>query len=230
MARVRPHRALAEQRPLLVLSALAAMAYYYLRAAPLPDLYLVPLKGLGPALLAAYAWRCHGSQDARLLVIALAIGACGDMAARIDLSAGAVAWFGALCVFIMLFLRHTRERLTPSQKAAAVALLFVTPVIAWSIPDAAGEKQAAGIYGLTLGAMAGAAWTSTFPRYRVGAGAVLLLTAHLLTLAELGPLAQSLPARIFPWPLGFLGLLLIALGVTQTLRKHDPELRIVVSN
>jgi hypothetical protein len=36
--------------------------------------------------------------------------------------------------------------------------------------------------------------------------------------------------KVMVWPLYYLGQLLIAVGVAQTLRKRDPELRIVVSN
>jgi hypothetical protein len=32
------------------------------------------------------------------------------------------------------------------------------------------------------------------------------------------------------WPIYYLGQLLIATGIVQTLRKRDPELRVVVNN
>ena len=40
-----PRRALAEKRPLLLASIAAALAFYYLRWGPWPELYLIPLKG-----------------------------------------------------------------------------------------------------------------------------------------------------------------------------------------
>ena len=36
--------------------------------------------------------------------------------------------------------------------------------------------------------------------------------------------------QVLAWPVYYLGQLLIATGVSQTLRKRDPELRIIVNN
>ena len=76
---------------------------------------------------------------------------------------------------------------------------------------------------------AASAWASAFPRYRVGAGAVLFLVSDLLLFAELGPLQGSIVPQIMVWPLYYLGQFLIATGIAQTLRKRDPELRVVHS-
>ena len=59
-----PRRALAEKRPLLLASMAAALAFYYLRWGPWPELYLIPLKGAAVGLLAVYLWLRHGSPDA----------------------------------------------------------------------------------------------------------------------------------------------------------------------
>ena len=82
----------------------------------------------------------------------------------------------------------------------------------------------------SLGAMAAGAWASVFPRYRVGAGAALFLFSDLLLFAEMGPLAGSLVPQFLVWPIYYLGQLLIAIGVAQTLCKRDPELKLVSSN
>ena len=77
--------------------------------------------------------------------------------------------------------------------------------------------------------MAAGAWTSSFPRARVGAGAVLLVAADLLFAAGATALAASPVPPIFAWPLAYLGQLLVTTGVVTTLRKRDPELRLVSS-
>lgn len=222
-------RALAEKRPLLVLSVLAALAYYYLRAAPVGELYLILLRGGAVLSLALYAWLRHSSQEARILAVALAIAALGEMALRLDLGAGVALWYGHHLVALLLYLRHRRTTMPATQKWAAVALLLGTPILMAMLPADARYTQPAAFYGLALGGMAGAAWTSSFPRYRVGAGAVLIVIAHLLIAAELGPLAGSVAAQIFIWPLTYLGLLLAATGLTRTLHKREPELRLVSS-
>jgi len=77
------------------------------------------------------------------------------------------------------------------------------------------------LYGLTLGGMASCAWMSAFPRYRVGIGAVLLLSSDLLVIGGLGPLmGQQLP-DVLAWPIYYVGQLLITVGVVQTLRSRS---------
>ena len=64
----------------------------------------------------------------------------------------------------------------------------------------------------------------------MGTGAVLFLLSDLLLFARMGPLQGNVVPEILIWPLYYVGQLLIATGVAQTLRKRDPELRIVVNN
>jgi hypothetical protein len=75
--------------------------------------------------------------------------------------------------------------------------------------------------------MAAGAWASDFPRYRVGAGAVLVVVADLLYFAGTGPWVGSPVPQIFTWPLMYLGQFLIATGVITSLRKRNPELKLV---
>ena len=75
-------RALAEKRPLLLASIVVALAFYYLRWQPWPELYLIPLKGAAVGLLAIYLWLRHSSPDARLMAWAFGAAALGDMSNR----------------------------------------------------------------------------------------------------------------------------------------------------
>lgn len=227
---IRPSpRALAEKRPFLLASIVAALAFYYLRSGPWPELWFIPLKGAATGLLALYAWLRHGSQDARLLAMMLSIAAVGDMVAEFDGAAAHVLYFGYHVIALMLYLRHRRAVMTRSQKGAVVALLLLPPMILSMLTGDAGGGPIAITYGLVIGGMAAGAWASNFPRYRVGAGAVLFLGADLLYFAGTGPLTGSAVPQIFIWPLAYVGQLLIATGVVTTLRKRDPELRLVSS-
>ena len=227
-----PRRALAEKRPLLLASIAAALAFYYLRWGPWPELYLIPLKGAAVGLLAAYLWLRHGSPDARLMAWAFGAAAFGDMALEIetDRLIGGLLFFAYHVMAMGVYLRNRRPQLTPSQKAAVVAMLLLTPTIAWLLPADRGQAANVGLYALALGAMAASAWASAFPRYRVGAGAALFLLSDLLLFAEMGPLQGHIVPQVLAWPVYYLGQLLIATGVAQTLRKRDPELRIIVNN
>jgi len=223
-------RALAEKRPLVFASIAAALAFYYLRVGPWPEAYLIPLKGSAVALLAAYLWLRHSSPDARLMAWAFGAASLGDMAIEIDRAIGALLFFLYHVLALGVYLRNRRPSLSPSQKWAVAAMLLLTPMIAWFMPAERAQAPATALYALALGAMAAGAWASVFPRYRVGSGAALFLLSDLLLFAEMGPLQGSNVPQILAWPIYYLGQLLIAVGVAQTLRKRDPELKIVVSN
>src|SRR5690606_6532721 len=139
-------------------------------------------------------------------------------------------FFAYVVMALIVYLRNRRPDLAPSQKAAVAAMLLLTPIIAWLMPADRAEAPNIAIYALALGAMAAAAWASVFPRYRVGAGAVLFVIADLLLFAERGPLQGHIVPQILVWPVYYLGQLLIATGVALTLRKRDPELRVVAGN
>ena len=222
-------RALAEKRPFLLASMAAALAFYVLRWGAWPELYLIPLKGAGVALLAVYLWMRHSSPDARLMAWAFGAASLGDMAIEFDRTIAGLLFFAYHVMALGVYLRNRRETLAPSQKWAAAAMLLLTPLIAWSMPADRTEATNLALYGLALGAMAASAWASAFPRYRVGAGAVLFLVSDLLLFAELGPLQGSIGPQIMVWPLYYFGQFLIATGIAQTLRKRDPELRVVHS-
>ena len=223
-------RALAEKRPLILASIAAALAFYYLRWQPWPELYMMPVKGAAVGLLAVYLWQRHSSPDARLMAWAFGAAALGDMAFMLDVTIGGLLFFAYHVMALGVYLRNRRPTLSPSQKGAVVALLVLTPLIAWLLPADRAQAPSVALYALALGAMAAGAWASVFPRYRVGAGAALFVLSDLLLFAEMGPLADSVVPKVMVWPLYYLGQLLIAVGVAQTLRKRDPQLKIVVSN
>ena len=80
-----------------------------------------------------------------------------------------------------------------------------------------------GLYATALGIMAATAWTSRFPRYRTGLGAMLFLASDVLIFSRAGPLAGSIVPTLLIWPLYFAGQAMIASGVAGTLdesRRH----------
>lgn len=229
MTQAMSKHALNEKRPLLLASIAAAIAFYWFRDAAIPEMFLVALKGSAVALLAIYAYLRHAHSDARVLTWMLGLGALGDVAIEYDFTIGGLCFFLAHIFGLNLFLRHRRQSLTSSQKGAAVALLVLTPLIAWTLPADRAAASGVALYALTLGGMAASAWVSTFPRYRVGLGAVLFVASDLLIFAELGPLAESPIPYLAIWPLYYLGQFLICIGVIQSLRKPPAGLRLASS-
>jgi len=216
-----------DKRPYLLLSLIAAFAFYYLRASEMPELYVIPIKGAACVFLAIYCLVRHSSADARLLAWVMGWCALGDMAIEIDLRIGASLFFLGHCFAIGLYLRHKHAALTGSHSWVCGLLVTVTPLIAWLLTRQTDLSWQAGFYGLALGAMASAAWASDFPRYRVGAGALLFVLSDILIFAGIGPLAGTFAPEYLVWPIYYLGQFMICTGVIQTLRKRDPELRVV---
>ena len=216
-----PRRALIEQRPWLLASLAAAISFYFVKDSQLPGLYQMAWKGAGVALLALYALQRHGGKDGQTIALVMAFGALGDVLIELSLYAGAIAFLFGHVIAITLYLRHRRAVLTPSQKGAAVVLLLVTPLIAFLLPADRAAAPGVAVYALALGGMAAAAWSSSFPRYRVGLGAVLFVASDLLIFAELGPLENSVLPGLLIWPLYYFGQFLICTGVISALRNRD---------
>ena len=216
-----PKRALIERRPWLLASLVAGISFYFFKDAAIAGLFKMAWKGAGVALLAVYALRHAPGRDGKLLAAVMAFGAAGDMAIEIDLRAGAACFFVGHVIAIALYARHRRTTLTLSQKATAVALLLGTPMIAFLLPADRSAAPGVALYALALGGMAAAAWSSAFPRYRVGLGAVLFVASDLLIFARMGPLsASSLPGLLI-WPLYYLGQFLICTGAAGYLRGRE---------
>jgi uncharacterized membrane protein YhhN len=216
-----PKRALVEKRPWLLASLVFGIGYMAIHGGRLPELYQIAWKGAAVGLLAIYAALRHGSRDAKMLAAVLGLGALGDMLIEVELIWGALAFLAGHLVAITLYWQHRREGLATSQRLLGIALAVLVPLIAWTLPDDRSAAPGIALYALGLGAMAGMAWTSSFPRYRVGTGALLFVFSDLLIFARMGPLAGSEAAHALIWPTYYFGQFLICVGVLGTLRERD---------
>jgi uncharacterized membrane protein YhhN len=178
-------------------------------------------KGAGVGLLALWAATRARSADGWLIAAVLALGAIGDVLLdAVGLTTGAVAFLAGHLVAIALYMRNRRATLSVSQRLLGWLVAPLTIAIAFAMTHAIGVA----IYAAALGAMAAVAWTSRFPRYRVGLGAMLFVASDLLIFSRGGPLAGSFLPTLLVWPLYFAGQTLIAAGVVATLDRteHDP--------
>lgn len=216
-----PKRALIEKRPWLLASLIAGISYYFIRQGTVPDIYEWAWKGVGVALLAVYALTRHKGADSRQIAAVMAFGALGDVLIELQLEAGAVAFLIGHLIAIQLYRRHRRESLTFSQKAAGLVMLVLIPVIAFMLPAERAAAPGITLYSAGLAAMTAAAWTSSFPRYRVGLGAVMFAVSDLLIFSRMGPLAQSPLPDLLIWPLYYFGQFLICVGVVGELRRRS---------
>ncbi|MEQ1497133.1 MAG: lysoplasmalogenase family protein [Novosphingobium sp.] len=172
------------------------------------------------ALLAAYAMARHTGRDAFQIAAVMSFGALGDVLIELNLIWGAVAFLIGHLIAVQLYCRHRRESLSLSQKGLALAMLGLVPLIAFQLPVNRADAPGLVLYSLGLAAMAAAAWTSSFPRYRVGLGAVLFVISDLLIFSRMGPLARSALPDLLIWPLYYFGQFLICTGVVGELRDR----------
>lgn len=213
-----PKRALVERRPWLLASLAAAIAYYVLKDGAFPGTYLYLLEAGAMLLLAIYALLRHSGGESRMLAGVMALAGIGVVAVELDPWWGATALMVGSGLAIGLFLSHRRESLSSSQRITAVALMFLTPAIIWMLTADRSIAMIGLFFGIVLGGMAGAAWVSAFPRYRVGMGAVFYVISSILSVAGAGALVDSDIPGLIAWPLFYLGHFLMCIGVIQTLR------------
>lgn len=210
-------RALSQDRPFLILSLILAISFPLVRDGQLGDVYLMGWKGGAVAALALYALRRLSGGNAILLSLFVGFSALGDALIIMDLTWGGAAFFAAHLFAVGLFMRHRRAKVTPSQYMLAVGLLLGSPVMTYllTLPDTQWPLIA---YSAVLGVMACAAWTSAYPRYQVGIGAVLFLISDLLLFGSMGLLADMPLASALVWPIYYIGQLMICTGVVRALR------------
>jgi uncharacterized membrane protein YhhN len=216
-----PKRALIEKRPWLLASLAAGISFWFVRGIGLPGIQLMAWKGAGVGLLAAYALMRQKGTDANTIAVIMALGALGDVLIEIQLEWGAIAFLIAHLIAVWFYLRHRRRLLTPSQKLAALALLILTPAVAFQLPTDRSAAPLIALYALGLGAMAASAWTSSFSRYQVGLGAVMFVASDLLIFARMGIWATSPIPGLLIWPLYYFGQFLICTGVLGELRRRE---------
>ena len=217
-----PRRALIEKRPWLLASLIAGIGYYFIAGSALPDLYEWAIKGAGVASLAAYALARHRGCDANQIAAVMAFGALGDVLIELDIVWGALAFLAGHLIAIQLYWRHRRPSLSASQKALGLALVVLVPLTAFQLPADRTGVSGVALYALGLAAMAASAWTSSFPRYRVGLGAIMFVISDLLIFARMGTLSDSVVPGLLIWPLYYFGQFLICTGVVGELRNRPP--------
>jgi hypothetical protein len=214
-----PKRALIERRPWLLGSVLLALAFVWFQDSRLPGVYLLALKAAPLLLLAVYALLRHRGSDTRLLAAMLVCEGIGSSLVDYFPYEAVTLIIIGLGFGIGLFAAHRRAAMTPSQRTLVVLLLLLTPVIAYLLADPQ-FRQLALFYGLAAGGMTATAWASNFPRYRVGAGAVVILTGNLVAIAAgTDPGAHALLSQ-GGWALFYLGNLMLSTGVTVELRSR----------
>lgn len=193
---------------------MAGISYFVADRLGLEGPAMVAWKGAGVGMLAAWAATRASNFDGWVIALVLTLGALGDVLLETSgFTIGGIAFLAGHMVATILYLGNRRSQPTVSQSLLGVALLAGTPLVTLLIT---GEWTIT-LYGLGLGAMAAAAWTSRFPRYRLGVGALMFVASDFLIFARMGPMEASALPGLFVWPLYFAGQALIAHGVVETL-------------
>ena len=196
---------------LLVASIVAGVSYWAVMGQSPHGPGLIAWKAAGVALLALWALQ-YPAAEARTISTVMALGALADVVIEFNFAQGGAIFFAGHLIAIRLYLGNPRPVLKGSQRMAAFALALLVPVIAWRLSG----RVETGLYGIALGLMAGTAWASWFPRYRVGLGALAFVASDLLIFARLGPLADSMVPKLLVMPLYYIGQLMITVGVVRS--------------
>ncbi|KGB57375.1 lysoplasmalogenase [Sphingopyxis sp. SE2] len=178
-------------------------------------------KATGVGFLALWAAANARERSGWLIAAALGFGALGDwLLDAKGLETGAVAFVVGHIIAIILYLTNRRAAMTPSQRLLGWLTMPATLAIVWGMLSPAPGWWHAAVYSLFVAAMAAAAWTSRFPRYRTGVGAMLFLASDLFIFAGEGAVLSKDVTMWLVWPLYFGGQALIAWGVVSTLSKE----------
>ncbi|MEI4507808.1 lysoplasmalogenase [Sphingopyxis sp. CCNWLW253] len=178
-------------------------------------------KTSGVGLLAVWAAVNARGKNGWLIAAALGFGALGDyLLDAKGLEVGAVAFVVGHVIAITLYLMNRRAQMTPSQRLLGWLAMPATLAIVWGMLSPAPGWWHAAVYSLFVAAMAAAAWTSRFPRYRTGMGAMMFLASDLFIFAGEGGVLSKDVTMWLVWPLYFAGQALIAWGVVGTLAKE----------
>ncbi len=206
----------------LVLAAavIAGVSYIFGLNLGLSPVVMIIWKGAGVALLAVWAALNARELDGWLIAAVMAFGALGDVlleAAGLEVGAGAFLIGHAIAM--LLYFRNWRPRITFSQRMLSALVVPLSVFTAFSIT----QDVMVGVYTFFVAGMAASAWTSRFPRFRTGIGAMMFLASDLLIFARMSFLEDTSGVSLAIWALYFVGQLLIVLGVVETLRGQGSE-------
>ena len=181
---------------------------------------MIAWKGAGVTLLALWAAANAQSLDGKLITLVMAFGALGDVLLdAISLEVGAIAFVVGHLIATLLYWRNRRPTLTGSQRTLAILIVPLTAFISWQLVRHVDGAIGVALYGAIVALMAAFAWTSRFPRYRTGVGAMAFVISDLLIFARLGGAVNPMLASALIWPLYFGGQALITWGVVTTLHQ-----------
>ena len=182
---------------------------------------VIAWKVAGVATLTLWAGLSALSVDGWLITAVMMFGALGDgLLSAYGLATGALAFVIGHCVAIMLYLRNRRTNVSASQRALGLLVIPASLCIVWAVLHNAEGWWHAAIYTFFVAAMAAMAWTSRFPRYRTGLGAMAFLASDLFIFANEGGLMSEIQSALTIWPLYFAGQAMIVWGVVRTQQRE----------
>ncbi len=204
----------------LIGSIVGGVSYIASWGLQLPAPLELAWKGTGVGLLAVFAALKARDRDGWLLTAVMTLGVLGDMLLGVQFIVGAVAFLIGHVVAVGLYLTNRRPALSFSQRALALLLVPAAVFIAFLLPADRAAAPGVAFYTLGLSLMAATAWTSRFPRFTVGIGALLFLISDLVIFAKMGPLPDSFLSGLAVWVPYYGGQLLICVGVARALAKR----------
>ena len=200
-----------------IAAVIAGSSYLFVSNSDEMTLGLVTWKALGVWLLAIFAFLAIRPPEGSTLAAIMAFCALGDVLVERDLRWGAIAFGFAHILAIAFYLGQRRKEVSASQQRLGTVLPIAVPIITWFLTKDIGAT----VYAILLGFMASMAWTSRFPRYWTGLGAVLFVLSDLLIFAEEGVFGPSPLITYLIWAFYFGGQAMIVYGIVTTMAADE---------
>jgi uncharacterized membrane protein YhhN len=207
-------------KPVFIAALVAGITYLLGMNLALSPALMSAWKGAGVALLAFWAALNARDLDGWLIVGVMTCGALGDVLLEalalgiIGLAIAGGAFLIGHVIAMFLYFRNWRPCITFSQRLLSALVVPLSVLIVFLLT----QEVWAGVYTFFVAGMAASAWTSRFPRYQTGIGAMMFLVSDLLIFARMSVLEESMAVSFAIWAFYFIGQVLILTGVLGSLR------------
>lgn len=202
-------------KAILILALVAGTSFYFNHWIGLEGPPMWAWKVTGVGLLAIWAASVARSTDGWLIAAVMGLSVLGDLMLETNgLTIGAIPFLLGHLVSVLLYLRNREKPVL-----IAVAIAVAVAAFAFWLPVDRAAAPGIALYALGLGAMAGTAFVSRFPR-GVWIGAAMFVVSDMLIFSKMSPLGVTEFANLLIWPLYFAGEALIAWGVMSAIERR----------
>lgn len=198
------------------LGALARSGIAFEELTTIPKPFIVATKGTFSLLLALSVLAASRGGASRLIALALAVSAVGDMLlVTVGSVAGGAAFALAHVIAGGAYAAHRDTTARTPRWLAAAAVPLIAVALSWLVLRGTDQPPAMALFPLISGGMAALAILSRFPLWLSGLGAAIFVISDVLFLADLGILHRSGALGYLTWASYAVGYAMVAVGAAR---------------